>query len=445
MKQSATIINRTIKCDGINCDDLESEMFKISGSAAATYYRPEGFDDNNANDLKKRTLDEVSKDNFSIFDHGHVTLLLHTSKIMGMVLKSMGFYNITEKSARYATLDIESDVEKDLYNKWIAIFINLITSYYGSFYEFEDISGLAMENARYMTSIFTPTVMQYTVPFGRAVMMSKWLNDLGQLMAGVSSHLDENMKYKWIYPRFSKECIELSEVIKNTLGVYHFEDIIVDKLNMGVEFFRVANYILKTAEIKAKNGDTDQDIFALYRDSRKDDFYSDCYISNYKASFVAVSQTETHRELHYSIDIPVENVEPYVPKIIRGSVYEIEWRDDFQKLVDKEILPQATILEVSESGRFEDFYIKCKERLCTRSQLEITEITRDQVVKFAVHSSNLSGMNQILLGNMIRKGPKVNWKKPETIIVEPRCRFADYHCDHPCRIQNDNINYFRNI
>lgn len=453
MKQSAKIINRTIECDSssISASNIKENAFRISGKAAAVYYSPPGFDKDSIRDLTQRAMDEAKEGNYAVFDHGTITFLLKTPKIMSMVLKSMNLYNATEKSARYSTLDIETEVEREMYDKWKGRFASLIKSYYGAYYTDAEITQLAMENARYMTSIFTPTVLEYTVPFGRAVMLSKWLKDLGELMGSVNTHVTEtedayHLKYNWIYGEFASKCLELSEVIGDAIGVYNFGDIIVDQMNMGVEFFRVANYILKTRDIVAKNEELRKDDIAdLYRDSIKEDFYSDSYISNYKASFVAISQMETHRSLHYNIDIPVFVVEPYIPKIIRGSVFEVEWRNDFQKLADMKILPQATLLEVSESGRFEDFYQKCKARLCARSQLETTEITRDQVVKFANYSSNLSGMNMVLLSNMIRKGPNVNWKKPETVIVEARCRFADYKCTNPCKIFNENINYFRNI
>lgn len=449
MKQSAVIVNKTVECGAISSRELQDNVFRISGKAAAIYYTPENFDPDNLEHLKQISLEESANGNYDIFEHGCISFRLNTSKIMAMVLKSMNFYNSTEKSARYTMLEIETDREKDIYIKWKEIFEKLIKSYYENMYTDEEIEARAMENARYMTSIFTPTTMEYTIPFGRAVMLSKWLKDLGDLMGAVNINLEddeENLDFNWIYARFAAECRELADVIGEAIGVYNFNDIIVDNMNQGVEFFRVANYILKTKDIVAKNEDLQhKDIKDLYKDSIKEDFYSDCYISNYKASFVAVSQMETHRSLHYSIDIPAHCVQPYIPKIIRGSVYEVEWRKDFQELIDNRILPQATLLEVSESGRFEDFYLKCKERLCARSQLEITEITRDQVVKFAAYSSNLSGMNQILLGNMIRKGPGVNWKKPETVIVEARCKFADFKCENPCKIVNDTINYFRNI
>lgn len=449
MKQSAVIINKTVECGSVPVAELQDNIFRISGKAAAVYYKPEGFDENNLESLKKRAIEEAARENYSIFEHDCITFKLNTSKIMGMVLKSMNFYNSTEKSTRYTMLELETDIEKEIYAKWKNIFEKLVRSYYGDFYTEDDIQKHAMENARYFTSIFTPTTMIYTVPFSRAVLLSQWLKSLSELMGNVNVNVgnnEVNLDYNWVYGRFATECGELADVIGEAIGVYNFGDIITNTINDGVEFFRVANYILKTKDIVAKDEDLQKkEIGDLYKDSIKEDFYSDCYISNYKASFVAVSQMETHRALHYSIDIPVHCVQPYIPKIIRGSAYEVQWREDFQKLLDMQILPQATLLEVSECGRFEDFYMKCKQRLCSKSQLEITEITRDQVVKFAKYSSNLSGMNQILLGNMIRKGPGVNWKKPETVIVESRCKFADFHCDNPCKIKNDTINYFRNI
>ena len=83
----------------------------------------------------------------------------------------------------------------------------------------------------------------------------------------------------------------------------------------------------------------------------------------------------------------------YVPNIIKNSPYEEVWINDFKSLLRNGIYPQCTLLKVKETGRFEEFVLKCKERLCTRAQYEIFDITRQQVKKFIINAHNLSSYN----------------------------------------------------
>ena len=446
--QSISIINKTTQSTSHNTpSEIKKSMRIIAGKAAGICYMADDYlSDGIQDELKaiKRAIGTAKSGHYSVFEHGHLSFLINTSKMMAMVLNSMGLYSTSEKSARYTAMKPNTELEAELYSKWKYKFAELITPYYEGKYDEKDIEKLAMENARYMLSVFTPTVLEYTLPYNRAVLMVYWLKNFALNINSLVWDNKENIykKHCYFYEKLSTEATELANILAETIGVTDDDPVLVDHKNIGIDFIRTVGYITKL-DFKYDNTvvlDTDK----LYKESIRDDLYGDVYISNYQASFAEVAQAERHRTLHHYIDLP-DKLEIYVPKIIRGSAYEIEWKNDFERLINENIIPQGTLLDVTESGRFEDFVLKCKERLCSRAQLEIMEVTREQVAKFAYNYDNLCNMNKALLDNMIRQTDDVNYKKHDTIIVESRCKFSGYICKEPCKIANDTINYYRNI
>ena len=53
---------------------------------------------------------------------------------------------------------------------------------------------------------------------------------------------------------------------------------------------------------------------------------------------------------------------------------------------------------------FENFILKCKERLCGRTQLEICNVSEQYMDKFLENRHNLSSVNQELLDRNTHKG-----------------------------------------
>ena len=447
-KSSVKVINKTVELNEYeDGKQIREDMTIIAGKAAGICYMPDDYLDKGIQDIekaKKRANNTAKSGHFSVFEHGHISFLINTSKMMAMILNSTGLYSTSEKSARYTVMKPNTELEGLMYTKWKNRFIGLISAYYKSMYNDKDIEKLAMENARYMTSVFTPTLMEFTVPYNRAVMLPQWLNQLAvSIDLLMEQNIEDNHKspysdYAYFYNQIAMESRYLAEELSKAIGVSMEDPLLVDLKHIDIDFIRAAGYVSKLRSICEDN------CFNAYDNSKRTEFYSDVYISNYKASFAEIAQAERHRTLHYTIDLPME-LDCYVPKMLRGSAFEIEWRDDFKSLLKNRVVPQCTLVDITENGRFEDFFLKCKERLCSRAQLEIMEITRDQVVKFAMESNNLCIMNKKMLDSMIRQTPNVNYKKPETIIVESRCRFTDFVCKEPCKIANDTINYYRNI
>ncbi len=67
--------------------------------------------------------------------------------------------------------------------------------------------------------------------------------------------------------------------------------------------------------------------------------------------------------------------------MIRGTSREREWLVDMESVGD--CYPQGMLVSVTEQGLFEDFVVKCKERMCGRAQLEIMSVTGQLVSRFA--------------------------------------------------------------
>jgi hypothetical protein len=326
----------------------------------------------------------------------------------------------------------ETELENTLYSKWKNIFIKLIDVYYNKILDTKDVEKLAMENARYMISVFTNTTMEFTVPYGRAILLCGWLDDFAKYLDEVVSVGDEGIYsagYKLMgeiyYKRLSKEIAELADNMRATLNIDKENPLLKDHKGMGISFLSDINAMRVKESIKMS--------VPSVENSEKKNYYGDVYISSYKASFASVAQLQRHRTLDLFVMVD-PSVNCYIPDLIKSTPYESEWIEDFGKLVKNGICPQSVILNVTESGRFEDFNLKCKERLCTRAQYETMRIVQYQVEEFATYSGNLSPLNRLILRTMIDE---------QNNLVNNRCRFSGYCCKEPCKFVK--YGYIRNV
>ena len=78
--------------------------------------------------------------------------------------------------------------------------------------------------------------------------------------------------------------------------------------------------------------------------------------------------------------IPKE-IEFFVPPIIESNKkLSKEWLKDCNSL--KDVYPQGMLIDICENGTYENFILKCKERLCTAAQLEIMLKTRETLLRY---------------------------------------------------------------
>ena len=411
MSQSVKLIGITKQITQDELPELKvrEDMQIFAGKAAGICYMPDDYFSKAFDDDEKsinRSKRNAVNGHYSVYEHGHINLIIQTSKIMAMILNSLNLYATSEKSGRYTAMKPETELEQEMYAKWKNVFVELITPFYEKYLTEKEIDKLAMENARYMISVFTPTVMEYTIPYNRAILTCGWLYELADLLSG-------------------------------QIGITRMAHILDDHKKIGIEFFRTFGALYKAN----MNGKESVDMLSKFKfdNDNINEYFGDVYTSRYKASFAELAQGERHRTLHYSMELP-ERLNPYIPKIIRGSAYEVEWTRDFDNLISNKIIPQGTLVDIVEQGRFVDFVLKCKERLCSRAQLEIMEITRDQLARFTHYTGNLSYANRALLEGMIIRPKNGNGD----VVVKSRCNFPGYKCKEPCKVVNTNINYYRN-
>lgn len=453
--QEVKVIARTFEVGTEHdTDQMNKELTVLSGKAAGVCYMPDDYFENGVQDEDKalnRAEMTAKSGHHSVYDHGHITFLIKTNKMMAMILNSLGVYTTSEKSARYTKMQPETDLELELYNKWRDIIQKLILEKYpdtddtmlntrlckklgvepvklvhsGIFCLNKDSSSiipneekllnandildelkksetlpsykLAMENARYMISVFTPTTMEYTISFRQAFLT---LDYLSKLHIKISDNNDT----------FSKKLVNyVQEFIEEFRGAIGTEIRLRDNKNQHIRFLE-AQYLTtdKPEELEAKK--------EVIRDS---------YTLVYEGSLAMLAQAQRHRTLRYTMKLqePGE-IGFYIPAIISNAGLEDEWMEDIQSVAY--CIPQGTLVRITEQGIFEDFVLKCKERLCGRAQLEVAKSTEQNLYKFIRNKNELCYFNKRLLDTITQ-----TFETGENKVCA-RCGFKDFKCTEGC-------------
>jgi len=399
------------------------EALDFGGKAAGICYMPDNFDailNEDVEKTRKRMQRTLKAGHHSVYDHPTYNFLFEDiPKILAMVLNNEGFYTTSEKSARYTKMN-PNEQEKFLYNKWINILKNKIRKAYPQIKE-KQAEKLAQENARYMISVFTPTTMAYTVS----------LRQISNIISMMKRFIDEepdtdfNKKLKECMKNFVEECREF--------------------------------------DIPHLNGNAKNRKLALFdtRKSRRNEF-GENYSVNYLGSFAQLAQAQRHRTLDYRIRIPQNNLEFYIPPIIRsenngeGNELESEWLRDIRSV--SEVYPQGMLININERGTYENFILKAKERLCGSAQLEIAIQTAKILIEYIQALESCNTANSFDSNANARNGNNAYDRSKDNEIDEcdeyceikeyllqyvkkdvennyiavPRCRFPDWICTEPC-------------
>ena len=353
----------------------KDEAVDFSGKSAGICYLPDTVETLFAEAPEKtqrRANGNIKSGHHSVFGHPTYNLCLEgIPKILAMILNNEKIYNTSEKSARYTHME-PSPQEKELYEKWIEIFKEQILTQYPKF-EDKRALKLAQENARYLISVFTPaTVMEYTVNFGQLNYIINWAKDY-------IKNAEENV--------FS---IKLKETFKEFLAA--MPDLEIEGLD-------------------SRNKNRNFSLFAK-RKNRNEEF-GENYSVTYLASFAQLAQAQRHRTLSYEMTL-LDEPKYYVPPIIAETNLEKEWLKDISSL--KEFFPQGMLVQVNERGTIENFVLKCMERLCGFSQLEIMQETKNIMNKYLEATKDKPELYQYLLP--YSRGA--------------RCTFPGWKCDSPC-------------
>lgn len=366
----------------------KEEAIKLCGKIAGVCYDKEGFE-HLENESEEKTMCRVNRtlDNghHSVYDHIQINFnFKNLPKILAMVLNNEKQYTTSEKSARYTPIVIQegsiiTENEERLYNKWINIFKVKIKSEYGNIYNDSKIQKLAQENARYLVTVFMPTQMIYSTSLRQINYIASWMQKY-IVNADINNSFEKKLAFSM------KQLLE--EL--NNLNVLD-ERLLKNEKHRSLSLF---------------GKDLD----------KKEQYFGDVYSTLYKGSFAQFAQAHRHRTLDYQMEM-LDEKEYFIPPIISDDVVLVdEWISDMQ--IVKDVNPQGELVKISEMGKYENFILKCKERLCTAAQLEIMLQTKETLLKYkkALEKSNSPLAKDI-----------------EKYSHGARCTFPDFDCSSDCK------------
>ena len=151
---------------------------------------------------------------------------------------------------------------------------------------------------------------------------------------------------------------------------------------------------------------------------RNEEYFGNIYLTTYKGSFAQLAQAQRHRTIDYQIEMLGEK-EYFIPPIIEDDPMLVdEWLSDLESVADK--IPNALLVTVNERGTYENFLLKCKERLCSEAQLEIANQTKDTLDKYY---DALVEKNHPLAEEM------------KQYTRGARCTFPEFKCSSDCKFK----------
>lgn len=331
---------------------------------------------------KTRERAEGNKENrhHSVFGHDYISIYFEgIPKIIAMFLNNEHDYNTSEKSGRFTTM-FGTEKENMLYQKWHQIFVTEIKEAYPNEPYLTDsmINKKAKENARYLLSVFMRTKMKYTTNF----------RQLNYLYDFAKKAIDE----------------ETNNPLKKALKPYleEFKDVLYNTgfITEGIKDYRNREFSL------------------LKEDNTFDEQFGRSYSTNYDATIPAFADIQRHRTLDDSFSLK-EKKEFYIPKIIRPKKELVDlWLEDISSISE---FPQGMLVNVNETGKYEDFIMKLYERICTAPQLEVMEITKEVLAKYLKALRDSKSPNDKKIYEEMRK-----------YATGARCTFPGFKCPNPC-------------
>lgn len=324
---------------------------------------------------EKRVELTLSNGHHSVYEHTNISLhIKNLPKILSIILVSEKQYNASIKSGRYTKMDKVSDKERELYDKWFEIFQERIEEIYPKIPE-RLRTKLAMENARYIISVFMLTQGIYTFNIRQLNYIIHWFKDYIEKNGNSDNY-------------FKKNLTKYMQEFADATSEYYIEDMVSGK-NRSLSLFK-------------------KDYLSY------DEHFGTTYSFNYKASFVQLEQILRHRTINYTIldDISKEPEEVFMPPILDGREdLETEWLEDLGSI--RGLYPNATLFMINERGIVENFIMKCYERLCGAAQLETMLQTKENLERYI---ENTDGKLREELEGYLKSS----------------CLYPDKECKSPC-------------
>lgn len=328
---------------------------------------------------EKLTNDLLRRGHHSPFDQPRFNFyFIDIPKILAMFLNNEKDYSTAEKSARYTQMQIEGR-QRELYNKWLGIFEKMISQRYPDLdiRQKEKTKKLAQENARYLTSVFTPTRMGYCVSFRQLNYLMNFFNTF------IKTEADTPFNRR------------VKEAMKD--------------FNAQLDFLYNSR-IDPTIKLRRLSLIAQRRTFA--------EEFGENYSTTYDLSFAGLAQAQRHRTLDYEIQSPDQQQNPtfFVPPIIaEDSALVAEWLSDLNSISGE--IPQATLVKTHESGSHTNFISKAGERLCGNAQWEVMDNTRRTLERYLIFTRHTNADVHNAL---------------EPYSHGPRCTFPGIKCIDPC-------------
>lgn len=369
--------------------DLEKAL-QMSGKIAGLCYAKTSFHDILEEDKDKtlrRIENTLSNGHHSVYDHIWISFYIkNIPKILAMVLNNEKQYTTSEKSLRYTPIDDSLDVsveEKKAYYKWLEIMKDKIGTKYGEVFSKTKIKTLAQENARSFISVFMPTQMVYSTTL-------RQINNLCSFMQNyyVISNKDDSFE--------GKLATSMVAMIKE----FQKLNVLDDRL-MGNDKNR--NLSLFGSNL----GD-------------KKNYFGDLYEVTYDGTYAELAQAQRHRTLDYQMERKKDK-SYFVPPIIETDpALATEWLTDMMKISNLNVTPIGEMITIRESGSYQNFILKCKERLCSNAQLEIMLQTRKTLLEYM---------------DALKESNPVLYEDIKKYSHGARCSFPDYVCPADCKFK----------
>ena len=367
----------------------------LCGKIAGVCYDKEGFNhlkDEQEEKTNRRIDMTLNNGHHSVYDHIFLNLNIHNiPKILAMVLNNEKEYTTSEKSARYTKIirndnSVITEDEEYLYNKWCTIFEKEIKKQYKDIFPDNKIKKLAQENARYLITVFMPTEMIYTTSLRQINYIASWMLNF----------IKYNNKTEFE--------ISLCNYMKNFVEE-------LDRLNI-LEYRLMTNDKYRKLSLFGENLE------------KSEEYFGNVYNTTYNASFAYLAQAHRHRTIDYQMEIAKDKKFFIPPILLENKTLVDEWLNDINKISDKHIISQGKLILINECGKYEDFILKCKERLCTCAQLEIMLKTKEILEKY---KNELENSNNPLKDDIIKYSRGA------------RCTFPDFDCKSDCKFNEGKI------
>lgn len=349
--------------------NIKPNALNIAGKAARICYSEDDFNTVLEKDTSKVLDIILNSGHHSPFDHTNINLYIKDiPKILAMTLNNEKTYATSEKSARYTAMKLSNE-QHEIYDKWNKIFTQEITKTYPKLDKIKT-NKLAKENARYTTSVFTPTKMMYTTSFRQ---LNYTIHFFNQFIDSNTTNSFQNL----LKPSMQDFNNQLKELYTKKLD----------------------------PNLKLRN-------LSLFTEEKNEIEFGENYSTSYLASFAYLAQAQRHRTLNYEILNTNENGF-FTPPILINTEYEKDWIDDLSSLA--KTYPQAQLIQIQEYGNHKDFISKCAERLCGNAQLEISLNTKNTLEQYinSTKDSNSKVYNKL---SKLNNGPKCTF--PNTTCVE---------------------------